>query len=234
MPIELILSPLMRPVVMAKAVLFHPHRKYSRYVPNIVEIDEGACSYTVRKEFGQGGKIFNVFDDANPLEAVDQRLYSMVRSRAVKGAYKIYTQGEEKPTAAIRAGLRSNVLLIKNTEDRHFELGWHVVGHRVDAIDSYRLFQLSDGQTFQWSTKGKTLERVHNLGEKESEVREIVAKVVPHGFTGFNIKVDETKISREMAIFTAMISYIDQWNTALGVGGIYYTYQPYQIRWKRD
>lgn len=235
MPIELILTPIMRPVVMAKAVLFHPHRKYSRYVPNVVDLcEDNAGSYTIRKEFGKGGKIFNVFDDSNPQQTMDQRLYSMVRSRAVKGAYKFYTEGEEKPTAALRAGLRSNVLMIKDTDDKQFELGWHVVGHRVDAIDSYRLFELSDGQQYQWTTKGKTLEKVHNLGEKESEVREIVAKVDTKGSTGFNIQIDETKVTREMAITTAMISYIDQWNTALGVGGIYYPYQPYQIRWKRD
>ncbi|CAN6595668.1 hypothetical protein TRVA0_001S01574 [Trichomonascus vanleenenianus] len=157
----------------------------------------------------------------------------MIRSRAIKGAYKFYTQGEEKPTAAIRAGLRSNVLLIK-TEGDNFELGWHVMGHRIDAIDSYRLFQLADGTTYQWTTRGKFMERVHNLGEKESEVRERVAVVTINDSKGFTLKVDESRVPREMAIMTAMISYIDQWNTQLGVGGIYYAYKPSQVRWKRD
>lgn len=238
MPVELILSPLMRPLVNAKAVLFHPHRQSSRYVPNIVDLDEMAesvRSYSIRKEFGTGQKQLDVFDDSNPNKSIDQRLYHMVRSRAVKGAYKFYSDvyGEKEPTAAIRAGLRSNVLLMSQKDDQ-FELGWHVVGHRVDANDSYRLFELADGSTYQWTTRGKYMEKVYNLGEKESEVRERVARVVINGKKGFTLKVDESKVSREMAITTAMISYIDQWNTMYGVGGIYHGYQPYRIRWKRD
>lgn len=180
-----------------------------------------------------GGKVYDVYDDSNPNTQVNQHLYRMVRSRAVKGAYKFYTQGIEEPTAAIRAGLRSNVLLISHGDDQ-FELGWHVVGHRVDAIDSYRLFQLADEATYQWTTRGKFMERVHNLGEKESEVRERVARVIINGNKGFTIKVDESKVAREMAITTAMISFTDQWNTMLGVGGIYYGCQPSEVRWKRD
>lgn len=234
MPIELILSPMLRPMVVAKAILFHPHRKSSRYVPNVVDLDECAHSYSIRREFGKGSKVFDVFDDDNPDVTLDQRLYYMVRSRAVKGAYKFYTEGIEEPTAALRAGLRSNVLMIKHGSGDHAELGWHVIGHRVDAIDSYRMFQLSDGRTYQWTTRGMFMELVHNLGEKESEVRERVASVTLNGQYGFTIKVDESKVSREMAITTAMISYIDQWNTQFGVGGIYYPYQAYQVRWKRD
>ncbi|ANB15651.1 hypothetical protein AWJ20_3288 [Sugiyamaella lignohabitans] len=158
----------------------------------------------------------------------------MVRSRAVKGAYKMYNEREEKPTAALRAGLRSNVLLIKSDTGDHFELGWHVVNHRVDALDGYRLFQLANGAMYQWSTKGKFLERVFNIGEKESEVRERVAAVAINGNKGFTIRIDECKVPRELAIMTAMISYIDQWNTMIGVGGIYYRYQPSTVRWKRD
>jgi hypothetical protein len=232
MPIELFLSPIMRPAVMAKAILFHPHRPGSRYVPNILELSKDAKSYTVRREFGQGGKTYNVFDDTNPVTTLDQRLYHLVRSRAVKGAYKFYTEGKEEPTATLRAGLRSNVLLISSNHES-FELGWHVISHRVDALDSYRLFTLSDGSTYQWTTRGKFLERVSNLGEKESEVRERVACVTINNGKGFTIKIDESKILREIAICSAMISYIDQWNTQLGVGGIYYPYQPQKVRWAR-
>lgn len=243
MPIELLLSPIMRPLVLAKAVLFHPHRETSRYVPNIIDVGPVSTrqnptsvrSYTIRREFGQGAKIYGVFDDANPISHIDQRLYWFVRSRAVKGAYKMYTTGEQQATAHIRAGLRSNILMIQSTsDDDQFELGWHVMGHRVDAVDSYRLFELKDGFTYQWTTKGRYMEKVHNLGEKESEVRERVAAVTILPGHGFQIQIDESKVSREMALTTAMISFIDQWNTQLGVGGIYYPYQPSQVRWKRD
>lgn len=234
MPVELFLSPILRPVVVAKAVLFHPHRPSSRYIPNIIELPDTAHQYVVRREFGTGGKSFSVFDSANPRTTFDQRLYRMTRSRAVKGAYKFYTTGIERPTAALRAGLRSNVLMMRKADGDNFELGWHVVGHRVDAIDGYRLFQLADGATYQWTTRGKFMERVHNLGQKESEVRERVASVSINGQKGFTIWIDETKVPREMAITTAMISYIDQWNTMFGIGGIYLPYQPRELRWKRD
>lgn len=88
MPIELLLSPIMRPLVLAKAVLFHPHRETSRYVPNIIDVGPVSTqtnptsvkSYTVRREFGQGAKVYGVFDDANPIKHIDQRLYWFVRS----------------------------------------------------------------------------------------------------------------------------------------------------------
>ncbi|ABN64275.2 predicted protein [Scheffersomyces stipitis CBS 6054] len=248
MPIELVLSPVMRPVVMAKAVLFSPHRSGSRYVPNIIELpEEGISQYALLKRFGSGSKIFDVYDThegEEPLGQKDpaQRLFWLVRSRAVKGAYKMFSsaitgtgpEGEDEPVAAIRAGLRSNVLLIRAPDVPAAELGWHVINHRVDANDSYRMFTLADGFTYQWTNRGKWLEKVHNLGEKESEIRERVGQVIPHGANGFTLKVDETKIPRELALSTALCSYIDQWNTNIEVGGIYYARQPGQVRWKRD
>ncbi|CAH2352167.1 hypothetical protein CLIB1423_06S00276 [[Candida] railenensis] len=248
MPIELVLSPVMRPLVMAKAVLFHPHRRASRYVPNIVDMSaENTSTYAVLHRFGSGSKIFDVFDTENgslPLGANDpgKKLFWFVRSRAVKGAYKMYSSaitgtgenGEDEPCAAIRAGLRSNVLLIRAPDVPAAELGWHIISHRVDANDSYRMFTLADGFTYQWTSKGRWLEKVYNLGEKESEVRERIAQVIPNGINGFTLVVDETKIPRELALGSALCSHIDQWNTNIEVGGIYYARQPGQVRWKRD
>lgn len=222
----------MRPIIMVQAMLCHPHRPGSRYVPNILDLPEDLKTYTIRREFGQGGKYYSVFDDANPVTTLDQRLFHMVRSRAVKGSYKFYTESKDEPTATLRAGIRSNVLLISSNSES-FELGWHVIGHRVDALDSYRVFTLSDGSMYQWTTRGKYLEKVSNPGEKESEIRERIASVTINDGKGFTIKVDESKILLEMALCTAMISYIDQWNTQLGVGGIYYAYQAQKLRWSR-
>lgn len=248
MPIELVLSPLMRPVVRAKAVVFHPHRRALRYVPTIQELPEEVLEYAVRKRFGTGSKVFDVYSTSGVLaqgpEDPAARVFWFVRLRAVKGAYKMYSSaitgtgpnGTDEPVAAVRAGLRSNVLLIRAPGVPHLELGWHVLNHRVDAIDEYRVFQLADGHTYQWTTAGRFLERVHNLGEKESEVRERIGEVVPMGPQGFNLRIDERQMCRELALLTALCSHIDHWNTSLAVGGIYLPHQPMVpvVRWKRE
>ncbi|KAI3405242.1 hypothetical protein KGF56_001957 [Candida oxycetoniae] len=247
MPVELVLSPLMRPVVRAKAVLFSPHRNSSHYIPQIRELPEDVSQYAVIRRFGSGSKIFDVFDTnkgqmpvggKNPAD----KIFWFHRSRAVKGAYKMFSSkilatgpdGEDEPIADVRAGLRGNVLLIRAPDAPAAELGWHILNHRVDAIDSYRMFTMSNGLTYQWTYRGKWLELVHNLGEKESEIRERIGRVVEHGPHGFTLYIDETKMLREIALSTALCSYIDQWNTTLEVGGIYYAKQPGQVRWKRD
>ena len=142
--------------------------------------------------------------------------------------------GEDEPIANVRAGLRGNVLLIRAPQAPAAELGWHIINHRVDAIDTYRMFTLCDGNTYQWTYRGQWLEKISNVGEKESEVRERLGRVVPNGDFGFTLFIDESKMVREMALSTALCSYIDQWNTNLEVGGIYYGRQKGQVRWKRD
>lgn len=217
------------------------HRDSSYYTPKLVDLlneQPGTKSYTIRKEFGTGSKTFSVFDDSdpNPHKTYGDKLYSMTRSRAVKGAYKMYIPEDELPIATLRAGLRSNVLLIKTRDGGELELGWHVIDHLVDALDDYRVFQLADGNTYQWTFKGRFLERVQNLGQKEAEVRERVAQVIPHGGRkGFDLKVNESIVNREMAIASALICYIEAWNTWLGYGGIYNAKQfgP-SLPWKRD
>ncbi|KAK6465642.1 hypothetical protein DFJ63DRAFT_27491 [Scheffersomyces coipomensis] len=248
MPIELILTPLMRPVVLAKAVVFSPHRAGSRYVPNIIEMNEDSISqYAILRRFGSGSKIFDVYDTEKgqvPMGQNDpgKKIFWFLRSRAVKGAYRMYSSsitgtgpdGEDEPVADVRAGLRSNVLLIRAPDVPASELGWHIIGHRVDANDTYRMFTLADGFTYQWTSRGKWLEKVYNLGEKESEIRERIGQVIPNGDNGFTLKIDESKMPREIALGSALCSYIDQWNTNIEVGGIYYARQPNQVRWKRD
>lgn len=247
MPIELVLSPVMRPLVLAKAVLFHPHRAASRYVPTIVDIPEEVSEYVVLRRFGSGSKTFDVYDTEGgnlPLGSNDpgKKLFWFTRSRAVKGAYRMYSsaiggtgpEGEDEPVAAVRAGLRSNVLLIRAPNAPAAELGWHIISHRVDANDAYRMFTMADGFTYQWTTKGKWLEKVHNVGEKELEVRQRIGQVVPNGLNGFTLRIDESQMPREMALGSALCSYIDHWNTNIDVGGIYYARQPHQVRWKRD
>lgn len=249
MPVELLMRPVMRPLVLVKSILISPHRRSSRYIPHYIDLDESRCSeYAYRKRFGTGSKIWDVYDTkaegsgpAGPTSQKDS-LFWFSRSRAVKGAYKMYSaqirhtgpKGEDEPVATCRAGIRSNVLLIRAPSAPVAELGWHPISHKVDALGSYRMFTLADGNTYQWTTEGKFLEKVKNLGEKESEVRERIARVVPAGSVGFNLIVDDTKIPREIALSSALISWVDQWNTNLSLGGIYYARQPFHARWKRD
>lgn len=247
MPIELILSPVMRPLVLAKAVLFHPHRRSSRYVPNIVDMPEQISEYAVLKRFGSGSKTFDVYDTEGgryPVGPPDasKKLFWFTRSRAVKGAYKMYSssilgtgeEGEDEPVATVRAGLRSNVLLIRAPETPAAELGWHVISLRVDANDSYRMFTMANGTTYQWTMRGKWLEKVLNVGNKESEVRIRIGRVISNGDRGFTLQIDEKEMPRELALGSALCSYIDQWNTNIEIGGIYYARQAGGVRWKRD
>lgn len=73
MPIELILSPIMRPVVHAKSILFAPHRNASHYVPTIKEFptdNSKISSYAVIKRIGSGNKILDVFDTNNGINPI--------------------------------------------------------------------------------------------------------------------------------------------------------------------
>lgn len=249
MPVELLMRPIMRPIILAKSTLISLHRRSSRYVPHYIDLDESKCfEYAYRKRFGTGSKIWDVYDTkaegSGPMGPTTQKdsLFWFSRSRAVKGAYKMYSsqirhtgpKGEDEPVATCRAGVRSNVLLIRAPSAPVSELGWHPITHKVDALDAYKMFTLADGNTYQWTTEGKFLEKVKNLGEKESEVRERIGRVVPAGNVGFNLIVDETKIPREIALCTALCSWVDQWNTNLAFGGIYYARQPFHASWKRD
>jgi hypothetical protein len=239
----------MTPLILVKSMLISPHRRSSRYIPHYIDLDESKCSeYAYRKRFGTGSKIWDVYDTkaegSGPMGPTTQNksLFWFSRSRAVKGAYKMYSaqirntgpNGEDEPVATCRAGLRSNVLLIRAPDAPVAELGWHVINHKVDALGAYRMFSLADGNTYQWTTEGTFLEKVKNVGEKESEVRERIARVVPAGGVGFNLIVDESKILRELALCTALCSWVDQWNTNLALGGIYYARQPFRFSWKRD
>lgn len=236
MPVELILGPFMRPVVKAQAYLMGFHRESSHYTPKIIEnYGDEPTKLVIRKEFGTGSKVMAVFDESQHA-TYDDKIFHMTRSRAVKGVYKMYTRGDDLPIGTLRAGLRSNVCLYRTADLTELDLGWHVVSHSVDALDNYRTFQLSDGNTYQWTFKGQFLERVHNLGQKEAEVRERVGQVIVHpNRQGFDIIFNENVVKRELAIATAMICYIEAWNTYRAYGGIYEAAQHLPaLPWKRD
>jgi hypothetical protein len=96
------------------------------------------------------------------------------------------------------------------------------------------MFTMANGVTYQWTMRGKWLEKVVNLGNKESEVRIRIGRVVPNGDRGFTLQIDESEMPRELALGSALCSYIDQWNTNIEIGGIYYARQAGGVRWKRD
>lgn len=238
MPVELFLSPILRPVAQLQAYLMSFHRDSSHYTPRIVELDQSqAVNYAVRLEFGTGSKVFGVYDNSNPevKKTYDEKIWWMKRSRAVKGSYKMYGPENDLPVGAIRAGFRSNVLLFKLADDSELELGWHVVSHKNDVLDNYRIFRLSDGNEYHWTTKGHFLERIYNAGAKEAEVRERVGQATIYpGKKGFDLTFNKD-LNPEMVIATALICYIEAWNTYRGYGGIYGAaeHEP-SVFWKRD
>lgn len=225
MPIELFLSPIMKPVVQAQSALMNLHQTNNTYTPSIINRLDDGHQYMVRKEFGTGSKTFSVFDNSDPnaKHSYSDRLYHMTRSRAVKGAYKMYMPTDDKPIAALRAGLRSNVMLMKTATGDELELGWHVVEHKTDAMDHYRTFQLGDGYMYQWTTKGNYLERVLNPGTKDGETRVRVGQARIHpNRRGFDLVINENEVKcLEMVIATALVCYIEAWNTDRAYGGIY-------------
>lgn len=243
----------MKPILLARSILFIFRRPSSRYIPMIKDFEDTGSTQTfaILRRFGTGLKIFDVYDTHKSQEPIgstnpEDSLFYFLRSRAVKGAYRMYPlaieQGdnlveaepeEPTPVAALRAGVSSNVLLIKSFTAPAAELGWHHISHKIDAIDSYKMFTLADGFTYQWTTRGRWLEKVHNLGERESEIRERIGKVELNGARGFTLHVDTNKIPLEIALCTALCSYLDQWNTNLEMGGIFYPRQPATLTWNR-
>lgn len=225
MPIELVISPILRPISRVQAQFLGISKDSEHFVPTVVELDHSkAKTFSIRKDFGTGSKVFSVYDDADGrVPSQESRLLWMNRSRAVKGAYKMYRQGEELPVATLRAARTSNVLMIKSPDGDMRELGWHVVSYKNDALDQYRTFQLKDGYFYQWTTSTHFLERVKNYGEKEAEVRERIAHVRTHpGNKGFDLELDMSQdVDFQMVIATALICYIEAWNTYRGYGGIY-------------
>lgn len=164
---------------------------------------------------------------------------------------KVNPPSTAKPLATLHAGIWSliNVNRPLLTSFPQFFVGENKIQHQSDYLDNYRMFQLSDGLMYQWTKRGKFLERVYNLGQKDSEVRERCGHVNVHNVQicgssqfgpslggGFTLEIDENKICPEIAILTAMISYLDQWSTAIGVGGIYYSVKTTgagEVPWRR-
>lgn len=237
---ELVLAPLMFPVATGYAVLCHFHRQSSRYTPNIVSMEEGNLStFAVTVDENGKGKIgYQIFDEDNWL------CFAFEGSRASKGMFTLFKYNAEtgKRTSAgsVSVGIWSKFHIFKPDETTtldettQFALGSNKVRHESDAIDNYRVFELSDSNVYQWSKRGKALERVYNLGQKDSEVRERLAVVgILPGNKGYRITLDKSKISCEVALMTSLISFLDQWNTMLGIGGIYFPVKHGELPWRR-
>lgn len=235
---ELALSPVMLPVAAGYAMLCHFHRQASRYIPNIVAMDtENATTYSVVPDTKASCPTFHVMDENKVI------FYSFQGTRFSKGTlhfFKHNANGEKTLLGTVSVGIWSKFFLapevIENTADEltHIALGQTQVKHQSDALDNYRLFELSDNNVYQWSFKGKVLEKVFNLGQKDSEIRERLSKVeVITGGRGYRITLDATKISPSVALMTSMISFLDQWNNMLGIGGIYYPLKKNELPWRR-
>lgn len=94
--------------------------------------------------------------------------------------------GKHVLMATIKAGLWSTVETyhLFETSRPQFYLGINNVTHQSDFLDNYRLFTLSDSIPCQWTKRGMFMERVYNLGQHDSEVRERCGKVYMMGKRG--------------------------------------------------
>lgn len=206
---------------------------------------KGDIAYKIRHSTTAISKPFfsSSTKDSKILKEAQKRMYQLHnKARLIKSLVMANnsqerlenTDTESGPLASISAGIWSFIDIktplpetLLSSYSQLF-LGTNFINHQSDFLDNYRVFQLSDGLMYQWTKRGMFLERVYNLGQKDSEVRERCARVMAvsnatnGGYNeGFTIEIDETKISREVAFLTAMVSYLDQWNTAIGVGGVY-------------
>lgn len=236
---ELVLAPVMFPIAAGYAMLCHFHRQVSRYMPSIVSMEgENTITLVVTPNTEKGSSTFDVLDGNNKLQ------FSFVGSRLSKGMFNFNQYdsdtGELVPIGSVSIGIWSTFDIFRPTfpdtldELTSMAIGSNNVKHQSDALDNYRVVELSDGNVYQWSKRGKVLERVYNLGQKDSEVRERVATVgILQGNKGYRITLDENKVSTSVALMTSMISYLDQWNTILGVGGIYFPLKHGELPWRR-
>lgn len=235
--IETALFPLMFPVAVGYAALCHIHRQSSRYIPNIISLDEkSAITYRVIAEKRQV-PVFKVIDNRNKL------CYIFEGSKTSKSIFtfsKFEENGNLTVIGAISAGIWSKVQILPPTDVQsvnkltQFAVEDIKIEHRSDFIDNYRVFGLSGNDTYQWSSRGRFLEKVYNVGQKYSEVRERVAVVDTISATDeYSITIDINKISTSCALMTSMVSFLDQWNTILGVGGVYYQVKHVELPWRR-
>lgn len=235
---ELALAPIMIPIATGYAMLCHIHRQVSRYMPNVVSMDEAnATTFTVLLDDQSNRPRYNVLDGANEVK------YVFEGSRLTRGLYNFIRCGPDRnqtPIGNISVGVWSSFRVFKTRvpdslhELTQIAIGLNNVKHQADALDNYRMTELIDGSVFQWSKRGKVLERVYNLGQKDSEVRDRLATVslLPAN-KGYRITIDNSKMSNDIALMTSMISYLDQWNTMFGVGGIYMPVSYGEMPWRR-
>lgn len=96
---------------------------------------------------------------------------------------------QDECIATVSAGIWSKINVRKPVDNTRPELylGINNVIHQSDFLDNYRLFTLSDGLTYQWTKRGMFLERVYNLGQKDSEVRERCGRAIMLGNANVSI-----------------------------------------------
>ncbi|VVT55325.1 uncharacterized protein SAPINGB_P004540 [Magnusiomyces paraingens] len=255
----------------------------------VIDVETGVAVYEFRATSKYSKAIFDF------VEAYKPSIKTVPLGVDASGTSSTVNNDDEKvtdlpPIATISAGIWSTIDFNKSANNigmPHFYQGVNQISHQSDFLDNYRVFELSDGNIYQWTKRGMFLERVYNLGQKDSEIRERCGgvmmgnvrrfyesrgqsfngdysgigqasqagqlpipqqqqqqqqqqadffAVVGGSGTGFSIEIDESKVDREVALMTAMVSFLDHWNTLLGVGGVYYklkTGGAGEVPWRR-
>ncbi|KAK9449192.1 uncharacterized protein V1518DRAFT_417371 [Limtongia smithiae] len=211
----------------------------------------GLTTCTLRPQFRTNNKLLNVYTRTG------FRMFRFVRHQpaslddtetasASGGAtaiapgltYSLLDGRDGRALATVRVESLKSYVLFHGSDEMLAALGLVTVRHVVDAEDSYRVFILPDGSTYQWTSSTRALERIVVIarnGEHGSsgvaareeavklptdEYREQIAVAKRIGTRVWEVKFDETRLPAEVVFATALISMLDQWNTVFRVGGV--------------
>ncbi|KAK7203258.1 hypothetical protein BZA70DRAFT_283237 [Myxozyma melibiosi] len=233
MSLPYFLLPIAGPVVFAAASLFTLYACNQLVNPDIGsqplirELPQsGLTSFCIRPQFRYNDRVLNVYTrpGARVFRFMQQpSLPSDTLSSNIEPKGLVYTllRGQEtRPFATIRIqGLHSEIVF-HNISPALPEPSVVSLTHAVDGDETYRMFILPDGRTYQWTGKERFLEQViAKSSQSEPEIRNRIGSARRIGSRIWELKFDETQLSAELVLATALVSIFDQWNTSLGVFG---------------
>ncbi|KAK9383393.1 uncharacterized protein V2V93DRAFT_361762 [Kockiozyma suomiensis] len=198
--------------------------------PLIRELPQsGLTSYCIRPLFRSSDKVLNVFTRSGTKvykfirQSPSSSEIDAVRNMPIESKGMIYTlldAHDSKPLATITIeGLYSSILF-HQYDPSLSQLGLVNMRHAVEGNDTYRVFILPDGSTFQWTGKERFLERIITRPlPTDSEIRERIGVARRIGTRIWELKFDETQLPAQVVIASVLISILDQWKTVFGVCG---------------
>lgn len=224
MPIPLALAiPFVVPVLLATVtgIAVHTHNVTPTPAQPIVrELPQtGLTTLTIRPQYRTHDKVLNVYTRSGV------RLYKLIQHSADPSSnmqgqtYSILSASHNTNVGTVHVGGAKSEILLRGDNG-----GYIVVRHVVEKNDSYRVFILPDGETMQWTSKDKFLERAvydGGTGASGQEIRERIGVARRVGSRIWEIKYDGSKVAGEVVVASAVVSVLDQWSTVFAVGGVF-------------